>query len=70
MIYANHDTQEENGFRNKLLLLEILESLLHNQSCNFETHLHIVIDVCCKFLLRSDISLDTKNECFFREKTA
>lgn len=60
-----------NGYAKKDLFLDVLYALFDNPHINLEFHLHIIVDVCAKFVVLADLSVNrTDNEMAFRERAA
>ena len=53
------------------MLLDVLQALFDNPHINLEYHLHIIVDICTKFVILPDLSVNkTDNELAFRERSA
>lgn len=53
------------------MFLDVLYSLFDNPHINLEYHLHIIIDICAKFVALPNLSINkTDNEMAFRERSA
>ena len=60
-----------NGYAKKDLFLDVLYALFDNPHINLEYHLHIIVDVCAKFVVLSELSVNkTDNDMAFRERSA
>ena len=60
-----------NGYAKKDLFLDVLCALFDNPHINLEYHLHIIVDICAKFVVLADLSVNkTDNEMAFRERSA
>lgn len=69
-MYNLHDKRILNGFAKKSLFLLIIDALSYNPYANIEYHLHLIIDICLKFMTSDSISLnDSDQENEFRQNS-